>query len=367
MRILHLSSESSWRGGEQQIAYLIEALDAMGIEPMVACKPGSEFEKYCVQKAWPHYPLQMASSADLKSGWQLNKLCKTHGVDLIHAHSSHGHGTAFLAYLLGNKTSVILTRRVDFEVGGSQLSKYKYTFPKLKKIVCVSEAIRKIVSRGINSTEATTTIYSSINHKKFEAHLGSDFLRQHFQLPATTTLIGNTSALAPHKDYFTFIGTAEFYVRNVDCDVRFFIIGEGEQQEELKARVRQRKLEEYFVFTGFLDNIDQVLPSLDIFLMTSKTEGLGTSVIDAFAAKVPVVATRAGGIPELVRPDETGLLAEIGDCRGLSHNLAKLKSEPKTRDRLIANAYRRAMELNVQSMAERYLTLYNEILSEKHD
>jgi glycosyltransferase involved in cell wall biosynthesis len=367
MKILHLSSEQSWRGGEQQIAYLIEALDEMGFKPMVACKPSSEFEALCHRKKWTHYPLAMRSSTDIFSGLRLKKLCRQLSIDLVHAHTSHGHGTAFLAYLLGNKTPVLLTRRVDFEIGGTWLSKYKYNFPKLKKIACVSEAIRKIVNRGINSPEATTTIYSSIDHEKFEAHLGSDFLRQHFHLPPTTRLIGNTSAIVPHKDYFTFVDAAEFYIRHFERDVRFFVIGEGEQEDELKAYIHQRQLEEYFIFTGFLDNIEQVLPSLDVFLMTSKTEGLGTSVIDAFAAKVPVVATEAGGIPELVRPDETGFLSEIGDFRSLAQHLAKLKNEPETRDRLTANAYRRALELNVQSMAERYLTVYNEILSEKHN
>lgn len=335
----------------------------MGVEPLVACKPGSEFEKYCVQKGWPHHPLPMASSADLRSGWQLKKLCKTHRVYLVHAHSSHGHGTAFTAYLLGNRTPVVLTRRVDFEVGKNWLSRYKYTFPRLKRIACVSKAIQNIVDRGTQSPERTTTIYSAIDSDRFLPHIGSDYLRQKYRLALGTTLIGNTSALAPHKDYFTFADTAEHYLQNHGRDVRFFVIGEGAKEAEIKDYVARRQLDEYFIFTGFLKNIEQVLPSLDIFLMPSKTEGLGTSVIDAFAAKVPVVATRAGGIPELVRHMETGLLAEIGDAASLADHLAHLQQDPELRDRLVAKAHEYSLEFDTSQMARRYHHLYQATLS----
>ena len=72
----------------------------MGVRPIVACKPASEFEALCEKKGWEHDALPMRSSADFSSGLQLKKLCRKRSIDLIHAHSSHGHGTAFLAYLL---------------------------------------------------------------------------------------------------------------------------------------------------------------------------------------------------------------------------------------------------------------------------
>lgn len=363
MKILHLSSESNWRGGEQQIAYLIEELDKMGIEPMVACKPSSKFGALCIRKEWDHYPLQMKNSADLKSGLGLKLICKEQSVDIVHAHSSHSHSTAFLSYLLGNQTPVVLTRRVDFELKDNFFSKYKYTFPKIKKIACVSDAIREIVSRGTGRGEKCITIYSAIDHRKFEPHIGTDYLRKAYKLGGEITLIGNTSALAPHKDYFTFVDSAYHYIRHFDQSVRFFIIGAGEQENEIKEYVKQRRLEDYFIFTGFLKNIGEVLPSLDVFLISSKTEGLGTSVIDAFAAKVPVVATRAGGIPELVKHLDTGLLSDIKDFKGLAENLFKLKQDTELKNQLIKNAYTRSLQFNIKSMALRYNNLYQEIMS----
>ncbi|NBB80759.1 MAG: glycosyltransferase [Verrucomicrobia bacterium] len=365
MKILHLSSESSWRGGEQQIAYLIEELETMGIEPLVACKPDSEFESFCRQKGWAHYPLQMKSSSDLKSGRDLKRLCKQLSVDILHAHSSHSHSAAFLAYLFGNRVPVVLTRRVDFKLKNNPFSRFKYTFPGIQRIVCVSDAIRKIVVRGTDEPTKCTTIHSAINHCKFEPYIGADFLRREYKLDSDLTLIGNTSAIAPHKDYFTFVDSAQHYIEHFDHKVRFFIIGEGEQEAEIKAYIKHHNLDGYFILTGFLKNIAEVLPSLDIFFISSKTEGLGTSVIDAFAARVPVVATNAGGIPELVKNENTGLLAEVKDAVQLAQNLFTLKQNSRLREQIVESAYQHSLQFNTQAMAASYSNLYQEVLSVK--
>ena len=187
MRILHLSSEASWRGGEQQIAYLVSQLADLGIDPLVACKPASEFEAYCAKMAWKNFPLGMKNSIDFSSAIKLKRLCQKLSIDLIHAHSSHGHGSAFLAYLLKNKTPVILTRRVHFKVSEGLISRWKYSFPKLKKVVCVSDAIRNIVNSAIGREELSTTIYDSINHEKFKSQIGGSFLRSKYNLSSSTS------------------------------------------------------------------------------------------------------------------------------------------------------------------------------------
>jgi glycosyltransferase involved in cell wall biosynthesis len=235
----------------------------------------------------------------------------------------------------------------------------------LKKIACVSDAIREVVVAGIGCADHCVTIHSCIDYRKFQPYVGNNFLRCEYNISEDTTLIGNTSAIAPHKDYFTFVDSAKDYLENYDQKVMFFIIGKGEQKEAVYEYVTKLGIADHFIFTGFVENIEEVLPSLDIFLITSKTEGLGTSVIDAFASKVPVVATRAGGIPELVENMQTGLLSDIGDYTDLAKNLFRLKKERKLAGQLIENAFARAQDFNVRSMATRYLKIYKEILFNK--
>ena len=99
--------------------------------------------------------------------------------------------------------------------------------------------------------------------------------------------------------------------------------------------------------------------------MTSKTEGLGSSLIDAFAAKVPIVATRAGGIPELISHQKTGLLSDVGDFSDLAKNIQQLKNNKTLTAQIVCDAYQKSLHFNTKAMALDYLKLYESILAER--
>nr|WP_262895952.1 glycosyltransferase family 4 protein [Marivirga aurantiaca] len=188
-------------------------------------------------------------------------------------------------------------------------------------------------------------------------------MRTTYGINEDITIIGNSSAIAPHKDYFTFVDTARHMVENISKKVHFFIIGKGPLENEIRAYITQSKMDEYITMTGFLQNINEVLPSLDIFFISSETEGLGTSIIDAFASKVPVVATAAGGIPELVKHEQTGLLAPVRDTEMLATLINKMILDKELRNNMIENAWNLSLEFSKKAMAENYYRLYNEILN----
>jgi L-malate glycosyltransferase len=173
-------------------------------------------------------------------------------------------------------------------------------------------------------------------------------------------LIGNTSALEDHKDYFTFIDTVALLKNGIDF--KAFVIGDGSLTDELKKYASEKGVSAHIIFTGFRKDILKVLPALDIFLMTSKEEGLGTSILDAFAANVPVVATRAGGIPEMVLHEETGLLANIGDAKTLSDHIVSISSNASLRLTLINGATLKLDEFSKEKTAALTLAHYQEIL-----
>src|SRR4051812_36632852 len=112
MRVLHLSSERSWRGGEQQMAYLIKELQKHGVESHVAARKDSEFSEWCRQQAIPFIELGFKNDFDFSSANALKKYCRQNRFDVMHLHSSRGHGIAFLSTLLGNKIPMVLSRRV---------------------------------------------------------------------------------------------------------------------------------------------------------------------------------------------------------------------------------------------------------------
>lgn len=359
-RILHLSSEKSWRGGEQQIAYLIQELDQQGIENVVVCRSHSAFEAYCRRNSWKFYSLPFNGSIDLTTILGIKNICKKEEIDLIHIHSAKSHSLAVMSHLFGNKIPLILSRRVDFPVRNNFLTQWKYNYPAIRQIICVSKAIEQIVKSSIRQPERCTTIHSGIDITRFKKPTG--YLRKTYQVPDEVILIGNTSALAAHKDYFTFINTVDTFCQ-YNIPSRFFIIGDGPEKQIIQNYITEKGLQQHIIMTGFLDSIPEVLPELDIFLITSEAEGLGTSVLDAFACKVPVVATNAGGIPEMVIHEKTGLLAEVKDAPQLARYLSKLIKDPPLKQTLIENAYQHLLNnFTKEKMAIKTLKIYQEMI-----
>lgn len=362
LTVLHLSSERTWRGGEQQIAYLIDELKLLGVKVYIAVKGSSEFEKYCKRKGIPCYSLPFRNSLDFRTALQIKKICRDLKPDLIHLHSSKSHGIGVLSAILGNTVPLILSRRVDFVPKDTWITRLKYNHPSIKRILCVSYKITEIIKAYIREPAKALTVHSGIDLTKFNTSAPREnILRKEFNVKTDTFIIGNTSALEDHKDYFTFIDTV-YYLIQRRIPLKAFIIGKGSREEALKAYVAEKNLGETIYFTGFRKDIVLILPSLDLFLITSNEEGLGTSVLDAFAAGIPVVGTAAGGIPEMVIHNQTGMLAPIGDNRSLADAVEKVLYEPGLKDRLINNAKVKVREFSKEETAQKTLRVYHEIL-----
>lgn len=337
MKILHLSSERSWRGGEQQIAYLVKASILHGLEITVACKKGSAFETWCKSENINHLSLSFSNELDFTTALKLKKYCNINHVDFIHAHSSHSHAMAIWSSILGCKSEIIVSRRVDFPIKNNFLSRFKFNHKSVKKYICVSNAIEKILRNDLKQPNKCVTVHSGIDLNRFANSKRNYILHDLFDLPHETTIIGNISAIADHKDYFTFVDTAKLISGN-RADVIFAIIGDGPLLNEIKDYIEEHGLTKKVLLTGFRKDIPNLIQDLDIFLMTSKTEGLGTTVLDAIANYIPVVATNAGGIPEMIKHNQTGMLYNIGDTQNLAKGVQELLDHPKKRRSLTENA-----------------------------
>jgi len=360
--VLHVSTPESWRGGEQQLYYLMEELEAQGVEQYLVCNVKGELYKKAKLKAWNVVGSSKRSGMDLGFASQIKSLCKKVGVNVVHAHDSQAHTMTLLANILfGNKLPVVLSRRVDFPVGGSFFSRYKYNHAMVAKILCVSDAIKEVMKSAINNHDLLETVYSGIDMSKFKGVEASSYLREEFDVPKNYKLIGNVSAIAPHKDYYTFVNTAELLIKT-GVQAKFFIVGDGPNKAAITQYVKDKNLEKEIFFTGFVKEVLPVLKSLDLMLVTSKTEGLGTTILDAFACGVPVVATRAGGIPEIVKDGITGLTAEVADSIGLSELCVKLLTDNSLQSTLVEGATSSLQNFTRESTAVNTRKSYCDIL-----
>jgi glycosyltransferase involved in cell wall biosynthesis len=364
MTIIHVSSASSWRGGEQQIAYLLLELAKQNMLQMVFCPKGSPLHTFCEKNNIDVNAYRKRSGIDLWTAYQITKFCRRADSPIIHTHDSKSHTAAFLAAaLFMNKVPVVVHRRVSFPIKKSILSDIKYNYNVISRIICVSEFARAMVTSRLIKTDKTVTIHDGIDISRFTDKKAGHFLRKKYAFQKNNILIGNISALTAEKDFFTFVDTADYLLTH-HPDFRFLIIGDGPQEQEIALYIKEKGIEEKVIMTGFLDNIPDILPELDLFLFTSASEGLGTTLLDAFACKIPVVSTNAGGIPEIVKHNFTGLLAGVKQPLELADAVEKILSDYQLKSRLVENAFAAVHNFSAEIMALKTIEVYKNALIE---
>lgn len=364
--ILHISTPKSWRGGEQQLSYLFEELNTRGINQYILCRKNSEMAIRGKEKGWNIIECKKRTAIDPIFAEKVKSVCNLKNIDIIHTHDSHAHSFAVLsAMLFGNKTPIIVSRRVDFAIKQTLFSKLKYNHKNVKRILCVSDAIKALTIPDIENKSIVKTIHSGINIDRFPFQKSEcNKLRTEFNIPNSVKIVGNVAAISPHKDYFTFIDTVKQLV-DIGVNSKFLIIGTGPSEKEIKEYACKQKMDNHIIFTGFRSDIPEILPELDIFLITSETEGLGTSVIDAFACKVPVVGTKAGGIPELVKHEKSGLIAPVKDAKELAHQVHRILKNEINLETMIASQQEILKSFTKTATAEKTLKEYLSLINQE--
>lgn len=361
MNILHISSATSWRGGEQQISYLIDELHSLGHSSFLMHPINAPIADHTLVKGkCTALPYRKGFSINPLVAKKIKKVVSQHNIDIIHAHDSHAHTFLYLSYrLFGMKCPSVVSRRVDFAISASSLKKYNY--PKIRKIICVSQKINEIVSDSLGTSDRIVTVHSGVDKDKFNLPSRIN-LREKYSIPDSHKIIANVSAIAGHKDYETFVITAQNILKERQ-DVRFLIIGgDGGNQENIAKMITRLGLDDHIEITGYIDNAYQVIKQIDVFLFPSKTEGLGTSILDAQASGTPVVSTYAGGIPELITHNETGLLSQIGDAKDLAQHIHSFLNDSALTLRITESARANVIKYSKKHTAQKTLDIYKNVM-----
>ena len=211
MKVLHINSEKSWRGGEQQMASLMKILRKEGVESSLLARKSSEAFKRLKGENFQAWEVAYGG-LNLRCSLKLKDLMKE--FDIIHTHTANAHTVAYLASLWGGQTPIVVSKRTDFPVKSPR----KFNHPNIKRILCVSNKITEITRESVNKPERVRTVYSGIDTSRFDGEQKD--LRDLIGLEKNAPLIGNCSALAPHKDYFTFIDVGFFLFMTWAFDIQ---------------------------------------------------------------------------------------------------------------------------------------------------
>jgi glycosyltransferase involved in cell wall biosynthesis len=325
---LHIDTARTWRGGQNQVLLTVNGLREIGQRAALVAHPDGELRKRAAE-GLELVPLAPKAEMDLTAAWRLNRVIKRLKPDVIHAHDAHGVAMASLALSLGAKDvepPLVVSRRVDFHLRHNSFSRWKHR--QVDCFIAASEAIRQMLVADGVPAERTVTVHEGIDVDHARATPAVN-IHEAFFLPHNAPVVGNVAALVPHKGQRHLIEAAHIVVQRLP-DARFVILGEGELREPLERLVREYHLEKHVLLPGFRTDVLGCIKSFDLFVMSSVTEGLGTSLLDAMACSRPIVATRAGGIPEVVDDGVTGVLVPARDHQAMADAIvALLEDRPR--------------------------------------
>lgn len=293
--ILELNFEKTWRGGERQTLYNMQGFRNSGHEVELLCRKGFPLERKAKEANFKIHSFKNVIGVII--------FLLLHGkkYSCFHAQTSH-----ILTYCIltkpFHKALVIFSRRVDFVPKGL-FTKLKYKLTD--HIIVISEAIKKIFENfGVKNIELISEIALK---KELDKKRALEILATH-RIPSDKKIIGTMAAFVPHKDPLNMVEAIKL-LSEQRTDFIFLHFGNGIMLPLVEEKIKTNHLDKYYKVMGFHENVEDFFSVLDVFVMSSVEEGLGSSVLDAFLYEVPVVSTNAGGLIDLVK-DGRGKLCE---------------------------------------------------------
>jgi L-malate glycosyltransferase len=352
VKILHVDSARTWRGGQNQVMLSARGMAERGHDVLVACQQGGALFERLSGSGLAAAPIRFGGDLSVTAALSLRRTIHGFRPDVVHAHDPH----ALAASLPTPLPRRIASRRVDFALKGGP-SRWKYL--RCARVVAVSRAVRDVLEAGRLPADRLRLVYEGVPDRPPQS--GGRAALLELGIPETAAVVGNVAALTGHKDHETFLRAAALVVPHMPT-VRFVIVGDGERRSTLLALAASLGLSSHVVFAGFRTDLDRLIPAFDVFCLSSHMEGLGTSVLDAMCFGVPVVATAAGGLPEVVEDEVSGRVVPVRDPAALAAALREVAGDAALRARLGA-ASRAAFvaRFTASRMVESTLAVYEEL------
>jgi glycosyltransferase involved in cell wall biosynthesis len=362
MKMLHIDTGPNWRGGQRQCALLCRNLAGAGHEVHLVCRRGGPLGEALVSDGVRLHALPASGEISPLAVLRLARLLRRLRPALIAAHEAHGLGLAVLARALARaRPPIVYHRRVDAPIGSGLASRWKLRAPAL--VLCVSRAVAAVVEAGGVERARIRVVRDGVPARE-RVPGAAESVRAELGIGSAGPLLGTIGSLVRPKDHATLLD-AFARVAPRFPDAHLILVGSGYLRERLEAQTRSLDLTRRTLFLGERRDTDRLLSALDLFVLSSRTEGLGSTILDAFCLGVPVVASAAGGIPDLVEDGRTGRLAPPEDARALAEAIGRALAEPDASRAMAAAARARFLaELTDRAMAERTIACYREVAAD---
>lgn len=359
-------------GAENQIYLLASNLDREKFSPVLVCSSDENLDHWCekfTKLEIPVYRLKAKHKHDPRHYSELKKILKAEQANLIHIHVWNPASCRYaFPAASSTKTPIIITEHDPFQLSKIKDLYKKFSLKKVKKIITVSKNNKKLLSKLYPEyKEKIQVIPNGVNISWWKAQIMGMQSEDHQKIKTGTfhanedSLIISTVAELHHRKGLDILIRAIPKVVEKFANTKFVFVGDGPDKEEFIELVHKLRLENHVTFLGRRKNVARLLAVSNIFVLPSRREAFGLVNVEAMLCGLPIIASKVGGIPEIVEDGKSGLLVEAENIEALENAIIKLIQNPDLRSELAKNGYMRAHEhFDMKEMIERHQDLYLE-------
>ena len=353
LSLLFIDTERVWRGGQAQLLTLVKGLHQRGHKIQLICQPQTLLQARAVELGISTHTMSIRNDVGLISLIRLIASLRKLRPEILVFNTPRPIFIGTVASRFASVGARVIFRRVNFPLRKNALTRFKYTWG-IDCIVAISESIRlQLEVSGIPSSKIRT-IYEGMDLSLYPKNAeGSK------SASGKPMVVGTVAHLSPEKGIHYLIEAASL-IPDVQTKLRFVVVGEGTCLPEIKALAQKKGLENVFRFAGFHSDTSRFMKTFDIFALPSLSEGLSSAILEAMATSLPIVATEVGGIPELVKNGDNGLLVPPADPKSLSLAIQHLADHPEESRRMGLSGRKRMEE---QFTLERKITETEQLCS----
>lgn len=368
-RVLLYTDTSQIGGAELQMFLLAKFLNKEKITPLLACSNSPKLDEWCSKFQNENIRvirLNVKGKHDPKHYTQLRKIIREDGIDILHAHVWN---PASCRYAYMQKIPVITTEHDPFAINSIKNLFKKYAIKKTKRIITVSKNNADLLKKLYpNQSKKIEVIPNGLDLTwwdsqllRFNEHDIEEVKRKTFNAMEDTLIITSIAELHSRKGLKYLISTMPKITEKYP-NVKLVIIGDGKEKDALQRLINRLKISNHVELLGRKKEIPKLLKASNIFVLPSNREAFGMVNLEAMATPLPIVATKVGGIPEIIKHNKTGILVEAKNTKSIRQALEKLIASESLREKM-ALAGRKHLEktFSALKMAQQYEKIYTKL------
>jgi glycosyltransferase involved in cell wall biosynthesis len=362
--ILHTESSLGWGGQEHRIVAEARIMRNRGHRLLIACDPRGELHHRAARAGLSVFPLKLGGRANFSAWLSLRRLLQQEQVNLLNTHSSLDSWVGFLAWLtLGNKIKLVRTRHLSTKVTPNWPTRRLYQAPAA--VITTGQGISELLHQHLGvPRERLHAIPTGVDLTDFAPRPPDPNLAARLNIAAGTFVFGTISVLRSWKGHL-YLLEAFKQLREEGLESILLIVGEGPYRPVIEDKITELGLGQEVRLVGHQDAVPEWLALMDAFVLASyANEGVPQALLQALAMGRPTVATRIGGIPEVIVPEEIGLLVPPRDSQALAQAMSRLARDAFFREtlshrgpELLASRY------SLEQMADALEALYAGIIA----